>query len=100
MHISWPLKTINGTFEVDLDEKQITMKLVSAKKINWFFDLTTTEKVTLPFNEVAAKNIDCSFEGMKYTIKAGKGSFSTPGKGAVFRISPQLNTITLNLADY
>jgi len=99
MHITWPLKTINGTFEADLSEKQIKITLVSAKAINWFFDLNTAENVKLPFNEINTKNIDCSFEGMKYLVKAGKGSFSKPDNGSVFRISPQLNTIILSLAD-
>ncbi|MEO6720573.1 MAG: hypothetical protein ABIN67_09400 [Ferruginibacter sp.] len=98
MHITWPLKTIEGTLEVDLSETQISMKLVSATNINWFFDLNVAEKTKLPFNEVNSKSIDCSFEGMKYLIKAGKGSFSIPANGSVFRISPQLNAITLNLA--
>ncbi|HTE11140.1 MAG TPA: hypothetical protein VK645_09220, partial [Chitinophagaceae bacterium] len=99
IHITWTLKTINGTFEADLSEQQIEMKLVSATTINWFFDLNAAEKVKLPFNQVNTKSIDCSFEGMKYLVKAGKGSFSRPANGSVFRISPQLNTITLNLAD-
>jgi hypothetical protein len=98
IHITWPLRTINGTFEADLSEKHIKMKLVSAEAINWFFDLNTAEKIKLPFNEVNTKSIDCSFEGMKYLVKADKGSFSKPDNGSVFRISPQLNTITLSLA--
>jgi hypothetical protein len=97
MHITWPLKTIDATFEADLSEKQVTMKMVSAQPIDWFFDLTTAEKVSLPFNNVQSTGIDCSFEGMKYQVKASTGSFTKPANGAVFRISPQSNRITLKL---
>jgi hypothetical protein len=97
MHITWPLKTVDATFEADLSEKQVTMKLVSAQRIDWFFDLTTAEKVSLPFNDVQPTGIDCSFEGMKYQVKADKGSFTKPANGAVFRIMPQSNRITLKL---
>ncbi len=95
MHITWPLRTINGTFEIDLSETQVKMKLVSPKVIDWFLDLTTAEKVKLPFDTIDTKNLDCSFENMKYRVKAEKGAFSKPDNGAVWRISPQLNDIIL-----
>jgi len=98
IHITWPLKTIDGTFEVDLREKQIKMKLVSTEAVNWFFDLNTADKEKLPFQEVNTKSLDCSFEGMQYRVKADTGFFSKPDNGAVFRINPEVNTITLNLA--
>ena len=95
MHISWPLKTISGSLEMDLNEQQIEMKLQAAASVNWFFDLTAAENIPLPFTGISAATIDGSFEGMKYILKAVAGSFSKPGNGAVFRISPQRNTITL-----
>jgi hypothetical protein len=100
MRITWPLKPINGTFEIDLSEQQIQMKLVSTEKIKWFFDLNTAGKTVLPFNAISSEKVDCSFEGMKYVIRAGKGSFSKPGNAAVFRITPDSNTITLKLAGF
>jgi hypothetical protein len=95
LHISWPLKTITGTIEADLTEQQITLKLVSPKTVSWFFDLNTAEGAKLPFEAVNPNSIDCYAEGMKYVMKAAKGSFSKPANGAIFRISPQANTITL-----
>lgn len=97
MHVSWPLKTVDATFEVDLHEKQLTMKLVGKKNVDWFFDLTTADKAVLPFQSVNAAGIDCSFEGMAYRVKATRGAFTKPANGAVFRIKPQSNTITLLL---
>ena len=98
MHISWPLKTVTGSFEVYLSEKKMVMQLKSDQPVSWFFDLNTAEDAKLPFNSIAAKNIDCSFEGMQYGIRAEKGSFSKPTNGAVLRIHPQSNTITVYLA--
>jgi hypothetical protein len=98
MHISWPLKTITGSFEIYLSEKKMVIQLKSNHPVNWFFDLDTTEEAKLPFNSVRAKNIDCSFEGLHYSIRAEKGRFSQPANGAVLRIHPQSKTITIPLA--
>jgi hypothetical protein len=98
MHISWPLKTVTGNFEIYLSEKKMVMQLKSAQPVNWFFDLSTAEGAKLPFNSITATNIDCSFEGLKYSIRAENGSFSKPANGAVLRIHPQSNTITVPLA--
>lgn len=97
MLITWPLTSIDGTFEVNLNEKQIKMKLITAKAVTWFFDLTTANGIKLPFTGVKNKSIDCRFEGMNYSVKAGKGAFTRPNNGSVLRISPQLNAITLDL---
>ncbi len=47
----------------------------------------------------SSKQIEGGFEGVRYKVKAEKGFFSKPGNGAVIRMSPEMNTITLNLAD-
>ena len=99
LHISWPLKNMQGTFEIELSEQQVKMTLVSATAINWFFDLTTAENVKLPFDKINDKSVVCHFENMPYLVKADKGAFSTPGNGSVWRISPELNIIKLQLAD-
>ena len=99
LHISWPLKTVSGTLEADLNEKQFSLTLHSDKAIDWFLDLTTAKGISLPFGQISSDRIDCSFEGMSYSVKAGKGSFSKPDNGSVLRISPVKNSITLELAD-
>lgn len=96
VHINWPLQTIDGSFEAELNEQQLTLRLVSSQAVNWYFDLTTAGKTTLPFTEIKAKRISCSFDGMKYSLKIKKGFFSKPGNGSVFRISPRSNTIVLS----
>ncbi|HEY8929266.1 MAG TPA: hypothetical protein VIM55_08755 [Mucilaginibacter sp.] len=96
MHISWPLTTITGSFEIDMNEKQLKMRLVCERAINWFFEMTTAADAKLPFQQISAKQIDCNFEGMNYAVKAVQGSFSKPDD-AVMRWKPQGNVILLNL---
>ena len=96
LHITWPLKSIPGTLVIDLNEKQITMKVEGGKSNNWFLDLTTADSVKLPFKKIIPSQVDCEFDGMKYSVKAEKGSFSKPDDGTVFRITPQDNNISLN----
>jgi hypothetical protein len=99
MHISWPLKTINGTIEIDLNEKQFKIKMISYKPCSWFFDMNTAAGSKLPFQKITTKQIDCCFEDMGYAVKAVKGTFSDPQNGAIMRLTPQMNTIILNLSD-
>jgi hypothetical protein len=96
MHITWPLTTVDGTFEIDLSEKQVKMKLSATKPVNWFLDLNTAEKVQLPFDTISTKTITCSFENMRYQVKAERGTFSKPANGSVLRISPLSNDLILS----
>jgi hypothetical protein len=99
LHISWPLTSIEGSLEFDLDERNLKIRLVSAKPCNWFFDLTTAPSAELPFQKTGTKQIDCRFEGMNYYLKAVKGSFSIPGNDVKLRVSPKMNIIQFNFSD-
>ncbi len=98
LHITWPLKSFNGTLVIDINEKQIEMKVEGEKSISWFLDMTTAGNVKLPFQHVNTSRIDCQFEGMNYFITATKGLFSKPDDGVVFRITPEKNALILNLS--
>ncbi len=98
LHISWPLKSFEGTLVIDIDERQLKMKIEGSKSNKWFLDLSTADNASLPFKKINPKQVDCEFEGMKYLIEAAKGGFSTPRNGSVFRITPDGNTVTLKLA--
>lgn len=98
LHISWPLTSVKGTFEIDLNEKQLSMKLVSTQVDNWYFDMAAASGAKLPFEAIQNKQISCSFEGIQYVFKATKGTFSEPGNGTVFRLKPQANTIAFDLS--
>lgn len=99
LHISWPLKSSHGKLVIDMDERQVSMKITGDNSINWFLDLTTSEKAKLPFKKISPTRIDCSFEGMPYYITAVKGSFTKPEKDIVFRLKPLKNLIMLNLTE-
>jgi len=98
IHISWPLTSVAGTLEIDLSEKLASIQLVSKTKCNWYFDLTTADQAKLPFNQIVPEQLNCNFDGMNYQVQAVKGSFSKPANGAVFRLKPQMNVISLNLS--
>jgi hypothetical protein len=96
LHISWPLKSFKGTIIIDIDEKELQMKMTGDQSVKWFLDLTTTGQAKLPFVKVAAHQVDCEFEAMKYSIYAKKGTFSKPDDVTIFRITPEGNAVSLN----
>ena len=96
LNISWPLKTFDGNLIMDIDERQIKIKVEGKDSINWFFDLTSTEKTNLPFRNITPFRIDCQFKGIDYSITVAKGSFTEPGNGVIFRIMPEENNMILN----
>jgi len=98
LRISWPLVSTRGNLIIDLDEKEIRMKIEGNNSANWFLDMTTAKNAILPFKKISASRIDCNFERMNYFIEALKGSFSKPDNEAVFRITPGKNTVILNLS--
>lgn len=99
LHISWPLKSFDGSLVMDMDEKQIKIKLVGTRSTDWFLDLTTSGNTQLPFKKINPGRIDCEFEGMNYWITTPQGLFSVPDKGKVFRMSPKDGTLILNLSE-
>jgi hypothetical protein len=98
LHISWPLKSFEGTLAMDIDERQIKIKVTGEKSIDWFLDLTTAPAASLPFQKINTNRIDCQFEEMNYPVTATAGSFSQPGDGTVLRITPEKNILILNLS--
>jgi len=97
LHISWPLKTINASLEIDLDGKTVKMHL-TGEQVNWFFDLTTAKDVSLPFTRINQKSVHCNFEQMDYSLKADKGIFSQPGKDQIWRLNAEDGMLSLNLS--
>ncbi|PGH39652.1 MAG: hypothetical protein CRN43_07805, partial [Candidatus Nephrothrix sp. EaCA] len=63
-------KNAAGTLAIDLDEKQIAMRLTNPKASRWYLELNVDEKATLPFGQMSARRMECKFEGMSYSLKA------------------------------
>ncbi len=96
--ITWPLKSFRSVFVIELDENRMEMRMEGETAIDWFLELTTADEAKLPFEKISPQKIRCRFKGMDYDVIAGKGLFSEPGHGIVFRIEPQDNVIILNPA--
>lgn len=98
LDISWPLKGMEDTLLMHIDERQIKMILAGKDSINWFLDLSTAPDAKLPFKKINAHRIDAGFEGRNYFISARKGFFSRPSDNIAFRITPTENMLILNFS--
>jgi hypothetical protein len=94
LQITWQLQSVPGKFIIDCNERSFTVSLESSAKVDWHLDLTTADSIQLPFTNIRSNNIQCNFEGFKYAIAAGAGSFSKAAD-AVLRIQPVNNKIVL-----
>jgi len=98
LHVSWPLKSFKGSIEIDLDEQSLQLKMKGDQSVQWFLDLTTAGSGKLPFVDVKGHQVDCAFEGMKYSVGSKQGIFSRPHDSVVFRIAPEGNVVKLTLS--
>lgn len=99
LNISWPLKSIAGKIEMDMDEKQFRISYAGRETLNWYLDLNTADNVKLPFKSIAANRVDAEFEGMKYSMYSAQGIFSKPDNANILRITPENGGIVLNLTN-
>ena len=97
MRVRWPLKTMAGQFELDLDEKTISVRWVGTRKLDWFLELRSADGAVLPFEHIADSAIDCRFEGMSYQVLVNNGLVSRGPKGAVFRMAPEKGLLVMRL---
>ena len=98
VHISWPVNG-GGSLEMDLQENAVALKLIGNDSLHWYLDLEVAQGAKPPFTKISAKTLACSFESFNYKLQAGKGVFSKPSNGTVFRIQPEKNVISFNLSD-
>jgi hypothetical protein len=98
LNIYWPLKSSEGAFVIEMDENKIEIVRKGESSVDWFMELTTADDVQLPFEKISPKKIHCRFKGMDYEVTAGQGLFFKPGNGTIFRVEPENNAITIDLA--
>jgi hypothetical protein len=96
MHIQWPLRTVKGSFVIDLRENQMEITWTGQEAVDWFFELSAAEGAPLPFGSIRTHAVACRFEGKDYQVSAIEGMFLPTGNGSVFRIRPKNNKIVLN----
>lgn len=99
LKIVWPLKNVEGTIVLEIDEHKTTIQYQGKNSLDWFLDLTTAENKSLPFQQIDTNKLTAEFEKRPYSINLEKGVFSRPKKEIVFRISPDENLIVLNLSN-
>lgn len=100
LHISWPLNEGNGILKMKITEKEIEIALESSKINNWFLDLTAPiNTAELPFKSIEKEVIKSEFQDKKYSLKALQGQFSVPNSDIIYRITPENNTIKLDLSE-
>lgn len=95
--IQWPLQHHHGSLMIRFDEQQLTIQLQTKKLEHWSLEMTTAEGIALPFKNITAKRVDCTFEDFDYAFTALKGLFANNTAGKALVISPENNRITLNL---
>jgi hypothetical protein len=98
LHITWPLKSVDGTLVMDIDERKIKIAMAASAMVDWFLDLSAADKASLPFNAIQPRRLDCRFENSNYSITTSAGSFSKPNDTTALRITPQKNMVVLNFA--
>ncbi len=98
LHIEWPLTNVSGTLVMDMDEKQMAIKLNGNETLNWFLELTTKENAELPFVQVSDQQIKCSFKGMLYRIVCKQGTFKKRKNNSVFNVEPKENLLRLDFS--
>ncbi|WP_215223483.1 hypothetical protein [Echinicola shivajiensis] len=100
LHISWPLNDGNGIMKMKITESEITITLENSKIDTWFLDLTAPiNAAELPFKSIQKEVIKSEFQDKKYSLKALQGQFSVPNSDIIYRITPENNTIKLDLSE-
>lgn len=97
LRIVWPLTSTPGSLIIEMDERQMKIKVESGKPLNWFLSLTVADKSKLPFTTIDPGKVNCKFEGMNYSLKASEGSFEKSNGNEVFKALPGKDGLRLDL---
>ena len=98
LFITWPLKSIEDTLEIEMDEQKIKMNIIGKHSIKWFLDLEVARGAKLPFAKITSNVVECRFDKSTYPVNLLKGSFSDAATGSALRISPENNELVLDLS--
>lgn len=105
LHIVWRLNAHDATFVIDVDERHLRMHMEPTgaapdggqAPTTWWLELTTAPRATLPFTHIDPHAANARFHDTDYTIHAANGQFEQPAGDAVFRITPEKQSIVLDL---
>lgn len=94
LHIAWPIE-YNDTLVMNMNERQIEIKMLGNHLINWFLELHTAANASLPFRKIMSHQVECEFEGSRYDIKISPGIVSKGTDGSILKILPERHRIKL-----
>jgi hypothetical protein len=93
--VRWPVDSSAGAIVITFNETCVSIAAEGRVKGNWFLELSSDEKATLPFDRIERKKVSCTFRDAPYAISAIQGVFSDePGSG--LRIMPEDDRIVLD----
>jgi hypothetical protein len=101
LHIVWPLTNIPArlaSLVIDVDERRIQMHMEEQTPTQWWLELSTAPKATLPFISIKPKTTNASFHGTNYSVKATQGRFEKKA-GVPLTITPDAQSIVLDLSN-
>ena len=86
--IDWPLKNGQGTLNIHLTEKAMSISLKGNKKLNWFFEFRAASGTQLPFKNITDNILSAEFQGTDYYLAVKGGHFSDQSRNSYFHIVP------------
>lgn len=95
--IRWPTSEPAGEIILTLTEASASVEAVGDVKEGWFLELSSSEKAVLPFVEITANKLSCSFKEAPYFISSTQGTF-TKVEGSRLSILPENGKIVLDLS--
>jgi len=90
LSISWPLKNVSGTLEIQFKEDKMVASLIGNNKAQWLLDLSVPGREDLPFTGTTADKVQARFQNISYFVKASRGTFVKESGSSVFSIHPDL----------
>ncbi|WP_198175010.1 hypothetical protein [Spirosoma arboris] len=99
LHVSWPLTTVKGVLEMEIDEKKVKIEVKGDNLPKWELSFDAYKTNELPFKRINSNRLDCEFEGMNYSVKADRGTFSPSADKGHFTMIPTQNVLLLDLSN-
>ena len=94
---SWPVGA--GSFEIDMNEKSMTITAKNNPAGDWFLDLYVAGGSKTAFKAATDNSAQYEFDGHTYRMTTTQGTIEKTTNGSLYRIRPQNQRIVLMLAD-
>jgi len=95
--VRWPTHSPDGEVVITFNEMSVSVSAEGGMKDNWFLELSSDKKASLPFRKIDRQKLSCTYKDTPYTISAIRGAFTNePGFG--LRIIPEDNHIVLDFS--